>query len=131
MTSKTYRATVTREGKWWMVAIPEYDGLTQARRLGEVEQMAREWIAVTIDAPIEDVAVEVAVDRVADIRVGDMLIEIKKTRADAARLEATARDQTEELVRQLAAAQVPVRDIGAILGVSFQRAHQYVLAAGE
>lgn len=27
----TYNAEVTRDGKWWMVAIPELDGLTQAQ----------------------------------------------------------------------------------------------------
>src|SRR5665647_2131575 len=33
---KTYDITVTREGKWWMVAVPAIDGLTQARRLSEI-----------------------------------------------------------------------------------------------
>ena len=123
-----YKATVTREGKWWMVAIPELDGLTQARRLGEADLMAREWIAVTKDVPIEEIAVEVTVERVADIHVGDMVIEIKQTRADAAALEAAARSQAEDLARRLAEADIPVRDIGTIMGVSFQRAHQLVTA---
>ncbi|TCN51768.1 hypothetical protein EV641_109159 [Rhodococcus sp. SMB37] len=48
----TYRVNVTREGKWWMVAIPELDELTQARRIGEAEAMARDLIALrTITAP--------------------------------------------------------------------------------
>ncbi|HWD82904.1 MAG TPA: hypothetical protein VG497_28580 [Kribbella sp.] len=56
---KTYEVTVRREGRWWMVAVPELDGLTQARRLDEVEQVAREYIAVSTDVPLSKVAVEV------------------------------------------------------------------------
>jgi hypothetical protein len=53
-----YEVKVTREGKWWMVAIPAIDGLTQARRLSEAELMAKEYIAVTLDVPIESVDVD-------------------------------------------------------------------------
>lgn len=52
-----YDSEVTRDGRWWMVHIPELDGLTQARFPGEVELMAREWIAVTTDIPIDQVEV--------------------------------------------------------------------------
>jgi hypothetical protein len=50
---------VTRDGRWWMVHIPELDGLTQARYRGEVEQMARECIAVSTGTPVEDITVRV------------------------------------------------------------------------
>ena len=59
----TYAVTVRREGGWWMVDIPELDGLTQARSLGEGETMAREWIALTVDRPIEEIAVNVTVEQ--------------------------------------------------------------------
>ncbi|MGW4482020.1 hypothetical protein [Rhodococcus triatomae] len=55
---RTYTVEVTREGEWWMVSIPELDGLTQARQLSEAELMAREYIAVTLGVPLGDVAVE-------------------------------------------------------------------------
>ena len=38
---------VTRDGGWWMVHIPALDGLTQARFPGEIEDMARDYIAVS------------------------------------------------------------------------------------
>ncbi|CPV99762.1 hypothetical protein P5V67_01360 [Mycobacteroides abscessus subsp. abscessus] len=56
---RTYGIQVTRDGKWWMVNVPEIDQLTQARNEGEVEEMARELIAVHQDVPIEDVAVRI------------------------------------------------------------------------
>ncbi|MCW3494553.1 hypothetical protein [Microbacterium sp. SSM24] len=49
---KTYDITVTRDGEWWMVGIPEIDGLTQARSLEEVVPIAQDYIAVTLDIPI-------------------------------------------------------------------------------
>jgi hypothetical protein len=55
----TYDVEVERDGRWFMVKIPEIDGLTQARWLGEAELMAREYIAVDTDTPIRDVAVRI------------------------------------------------------------------------
>jgi hypothetical protein len=47
----------TRDGGWWMVHIPRLGGRTQARYPGEVEPMAREYIAVSTDTPIDQVAI--------------------------------------------------------------------------
>jgi hypothetical protein len=41
-------------------------------------------------------------------------------------LDATARPETVALARELADQKVPVRDIGSMLDVSFQRAHQLI-----
>jgi hypothetical protein len=125
---KTYDAIVTREGKWWMVAIPELDGLTQARRLAEAEDMAREYIAVTRDLPLDQVSVNVTVGNVNQIDVAEALAEITKQRQTAAALDIQARNSAEELAKRLAAEKIPVRDIGTMMGVSFQRAHQLVTA---
>jgi len=46
---KVFDVKVYRDGKWWMVEIPAIDGLTQARRLGEIETMARSYISVDQD----------------------------------------------------------------------------------
>jgi hypothetical protein len=55
----TYDVEVERDGRWWMVKIPETDGLTQARWLGEAESMARSYIAVSTGQPIGDVHVRI------------------------------------------------------------------------
>lgn len=52
-----YDIEVTRDGRWWMIHVPELDLLTQARHPGEIEDMARDLIAVSTDTPIEDVSV--------------------------------------------------------------------------
>lgn len=122
-----YMASVTREGKWWMVRVPAIDGLTQARRLSEAGLMARELIAVTLDVPPGDVDVVVAVESVGTVTdIPARLVEIAAERKQAAELEKRASRQATELARELARNNVPVRDVGAVLGISHQRAHQLI-----
>lgn len=124
---KSYGATVSREGRWWMVAIPEIDGLTQARRLSEAELMAREYIAVTLDIPLEDVAVNMRVKTVGAVAdIEERLAAIEEERSKSLALERQATADAAQLARDLVAADVPLRDVGVILGVSHQRVHQLV-----
>ena len=60
---KTYQCIVSHEGGWWMIKVPEIDGLTQARDLAEVRQNARSLIAVTLDLPMEEVEISVRLVR--------------------------------------------------------------------
>ena len=121
-----YTAIVTREGKWWMVRIPEIDGLTQSRRLDEAGKMARELIAVTLDMPMSQVDVTVSVADVEGVDVTTALQKIESEKAEAEAARDRVATDTRELAMALASRKVPVRDIGAILGVSHQRAHQLV-----
>lgn len=126
---KKYTVRVTREGKWWMVHVPEIDGLTQARRLGEAELMARELIAVTKGIALDEV--EVDVDLMLDLADGisdvpARVAAIAANREQAAELERHATLEAASLAKALSANNIPVRDVGAILGVSHQRAHQLV-----
>ncbi len=121
-----YAVTVTREGKWWMIAVPELDGLTQARRLSEVETMARSLIAVTLDVPVDSFTITCSVQVVGSVAVADRLRELEAERAELAAMERHVRADQIRLARDLAAQHLPVRDIGAALGVSFQRAQQLV-----
>ncbi len=124
---KQYAANVTREHKWWMVHVPEIDGITQARRLGEAELMARELIAVTVGIPLEKVKVDVTLDSVGGLAdISERLVLIASSREKAAELERRATLEAVELAKDLSARDIPVRDVGAILGVSHQRAHQLV-----
>lgn len=129
---KTYEVTVRREGRWWLVEVPALDGLTQARRLDEVEQMAREYIAVSTDVPLSKVDVEVS-----GIEAGGQDLLEAKTLVNGLRrrahdLEALVAELTREVASVLTAVDVPVRDVSSVLGVSHQRVSQLVqAAAGE
>ena len=121
----TYAVSVTREGRWWMVRVPEIDQVTQARRLSEVTKAARELIAVTLDVPMSKVGVRV--ERVGEVEdVTGRAEAIRKEHARADELARRARDESRELARQLAGAHIPMRDIGELLGVSHQRVHQLI-----
>ena len=124
----SYDITVTREGKWWMVDVPAIDGLTQARRLSEIKDMAISLISITVDLPPSQVGVNV----VAMIVDGTDLMKLRQqidTERDAARdAERKVAALTADLVRKLNADHVPLRDIGEAVGVSFQRVHQLLNA---
>jgi hypothetical protein len=55
----TYEIEVYRDGRWWMIDVPEIDQLTQARHAGEIELMAHELIAVSTGQSIDNIAVYV------------------------------------------------------------------------
>jgi hypothetical protein len=125
---KTYNVTVTREGKWWMIDVPAIDGLTQARRLSEIKDMAISLIAITLDVPASQVGVNI----VAMIVDGTDLVErrqqIENEREAARQAEHKVSELMVDLVRKLNADHVPLRDIGEAVGVSFQRVHQLLNA---
>lgn len=123
---KTFDVKVTREGKWWMVEIPELDGLTQARRLAEVGQMAREWIALTLDLPFSQVdanIVEVDVEGLDVQAAGDLVAQLRE---DVRQLEALISGVTAATAEKLVGEGVPVRDVAEVLGLSHQRISQIV-----
>lgn len=123
----TYTVSVTREGRWWIVRVPEIDQVSQAQRLSEVTKAARELIAVTFGVTMSTVSVLVRVERVGDIGGFTGRAEaIRKEHARVDELVRRAQDESKELARQLAGADVPLRDIGAVLGISHQRVHQLI-----
>jgi len=121
----TYQATVERDGAWWMVSVPAIDGLTQARSLAEAGKMARSLIAITLDIDPATFDVDIATGAIGG--VPDVAVEvdaIKQLRERAASEEREATAKAAALAKNLAAQGITVRDIGVILGVTFQRAHQ-------
>ena len=53
------KVEVTREGRWWMINVPEIDQLTQARRISAIVPMAESLIALSTDEPLTDITVRV------------------------------------------------------------------------
>jgi hypothetical protein len=119
-----YLVEVTREGRWWLISVPQIDGVTQARRYADIEKMARDLIAITLDVRLSEVAVDVTFGDIDGVPVASRIQTIASEKEKAAQLEQDAAAQTKTLVRELVAHNVPLRDIGAMLGLSFQRVHQ-------
>jgi hypothetical protein len=122
-----YKVEITREGRWWMVRIPEIGGLTQARRLAEAPTMAREYIALDRGIPLRDVTVEVASVRMEEPASRELLQsarQIKDMRARAGALERESAERAREYAHRLVGHGVPVRDIAALLEISPQRVSQ-------
>ncbi|MEY4296422.1 MAG: hypothetical protein RL016_268 [Actinomycetota bacterium] len=128
MTVRRFHANAYLEGKWWMVEVPELNGLTQARKLTEVTQMTRELISAQLDIPIDSFELEMTIERVNDLDIADRVAKIQAEKARALELERQATAEAQELARELADAKLTVREIGVILGVSHQRAHQLLSA---
>lgn len=120
----TYTATATRSGSWWAIQVEELDGVwTQARRLDQVEAMARDAIALLLEVPEDSFDVAVRVELPDEIRTAIEELHAAKANAEAASAEASqvAQRTVQTLYNK---ARLPLRDIGQVLGVSYQRAHQ-------
>ncbi len=109
-----------------MIHVPEIKGLSQARRLSEVDAMARSLIAITLNVPADSFDVDVEVERVGKVQVADRTARLRAARETAIRIEHDVQIDAENLARDLANEGIPLRDIGDILGISYQRAHQLV-----
>ncbi len=122
-----FKIDVMRDGRWWMVHIPEIDGLTQARRLSEAETMAREYIALDQNLPLGDIKAETVSVRMDGPAFRDLLEiarEIKSLRAEANEMERKATEKAQAYARSLTTYGVPVRDIAELLDISPQRVSQ-------
>ncbi|OBG25436.1 hypothetical protein [Mycobacterium sp. E3198] len=122
-----FKIEIKREGRWWMVYIPEIDGVTQARRLAEAPTMARDYIALDRGIPVSEITVEIASIRMEEPAFRELLDtarQIKHTRAQAAELERESTQQARDFAHWLVTYGVPVRDIAVLLGISPQRVSQ-------
>jgi hypothetical protein len=50
---------ITRDGRWWMIHIPALDGLTQARFPEEIEDMARSYISLVTETPVDKIRINI------------------------------------------------------------------------
>jgi hypothetical protein len=126
---RDYKVEVSRDGRWWMINVPEIGQLTQARRISEIEDMASSLIAVSTDTPLTDITVHITSIDVPEL--GDIAArarEIEATRYAALQANEIAQRAAAEYVQALAKAGVPVRDAAALLHVSPQRISQLARA---
>jgi hypothetical protein len=119
---KTYRVHAEREGKFWLLRVPKLDIMTQARRLTEADEMARDLIATWLDVAPDSFTI------VLDVALPDELAQRRdrahQLRKEADRLRDQAAEELRVVVREAHDAGMSVRELAVALGVSHQRAQQ-------
>ncbi|HEV7186238.1 MAG: hypothetical protein ACHP7F_02715 [Actinomycetales bacterium] len=120
----TYTVTAERSGRWWVLQSVEAPGaISQVARLDQVNEI-KEAIAFVTSTTESEIEI-VVVPRLDP----DLELHRRKSanfRTISAEANAMAAFEARLAARGLAGKGLTVRDIGTILGVSPQRAHQLV-----
>jgi DNA-directed RNA polymerase specialized sigma subunit len=119
----TYKATVSREGDWWVIDVQGV-GVTQAKRLDQVDRMARDLVSLMEDVPAD--VVQVAVTVRLDDDTETLRRNHERLRREAEAATQIASGAREQLMRSLQAAKLSSRDIAELTGVSHQRVSQII-----
>lgn len=117
----THTGRTWREGRFWVVEV-EGVGVTQAKRLSQVDEMARDLVAIMLRVPVDEVGVEIRID--LDEPVGAEVEEAKRLRSEALRLQEAATKASRAAAAHLREAGLSTNDVGTLLGISHQRVHQ-------
>ncbi|MCL2778058.1 MAG: type II toxin-antitoxin system HicB family antitoxin [Polyangiaceae bacterium] len=121
--SKRYRVVFTRdEDGWWVAQVPKLDGChTQGRSIAQ----ARERIREAMD--LFDVPRTARLEEVIDLGKLTAKVEhARQTREHVDELARASKAETARVATRLAKAGFSRRDVGELLGVSFQRVQQLV-----
>ena len=127
---KTYTAVCEPGERWWAIEIPEVPrgAYTQARRLGDVEHMARDLLSLIFEVP-ED-SFRVVVKPQLGPELDELVRRARRTRARAEDAARASADANATAVTSLLALGLSMREAGQILGLSHQRVAQ-IAAAGK
>lgn len=119
----TYPVIVRPGEKYWILDIPGI-GFTQARTTPEIEIMARDLIQVMTQETDFDIAVDMRIPQ----SVQQHLDNARKLHEQEAQCRSQAARETRAAARELHGMGLALQQIGDILGVSRQRAHQLLSA---
>lgn len=116
-----YKVEATEDQGFWCLRIPQIERATQARSIDEINVMAKDLIRImTLE---EDVELSVVY-----MNLPPEVAEAVELKRQAAELEARAMATQSAAAKKLHELGVSLRDIGRLLGISHQRAHQLVKA---
>lgn len=118
-----YTVTAERSGKWWVLQTEQAPGaVTQVPRLDQAHEII-EAIAFVTGEPEESVTIRVK--PLMPEHVQHALDEAEKLRKASRAAQHAAAAETRRAARTLREElHLTVREVGAMLGVSYQRAHQ-------
>lgn len=118
-----YTAIATRSDGWWAVEVPAVDGLlTQTRRLDQIPDMVRDALAFFPEIEDEPAAAEIVVK--VDGAEQSLAAHARGLNDQAKAAQKAASAAMTAAAADLAGRGLPYRDIGHLLGVSFQRAQK-------
>lgn len=118
---KQYTAAASRDGRFWLVHVPEIDQWTQVRTLTEIPEMATELIELMTEEPADSFEVKVVMEMPAT--VSEHLEHATALRAGVADAQTKAAEEYRLAARALKGSGVSLRDIGELLGVSYRHCH--------
>ena len=124
----TYTALVSRDGKFWHVEVPEIDRVTQARNISEVDDMARDLIAIMAGVEPDSFELDVRIQLPDSVRAH--LSEVERARGAETEARSHAAAELRAAAAELKNAGLSVRELGAVLGISYQRASQLTGRSG-
>ncbi len=128
----TYRVRAVRSGRWWAIDVPELPGVhSQARRLDQVEDLAREAIALMLDTPQDAFELVIEPDLNSLGTLESPIKEALQARQTAQYAQQQASATMRHAVREIREAGYTSRDAGILLGVSNQRISQLEHEAAE
>jgi predicted RNase H-like HicB family nuclease len=128
---RTYRAAARRSGQWWAVTVPELRGVfTQARRLDQVAEMAREAVALYLELDSRDV--QIVVEPVLPDGAASSVANLQQARREAQRAtDELAAAQTAAVRELVGVVRLSNRDAATVLGISHQRVSQLSRSADQ
>src|SRR5437660_6287678 len=92
---KTYRVVAERDPRWWVLRVPELDGIaTQVRRLSEAEGMVRDLISLWLQVRPETFDVTIDVKLPAAVKRSIASARRQRDVADRAQEKAAAEVRT-------------------------------------
>ncbi|RFT46525.1 hypothetical protein CHT91_03010 [Cutibacterium avidum] len=123
--SRTFTVTAERgRGNWWVLECPEVGAVSQVRRLDQAADEMVEAISWLADLPADEV--EVRVEPVAPEGYAEHMEASRRAAAQADAARAVAARESRQAAAVLRDAGLTMRDVGSLMGVSYQRASQLV-----
>ncbi|MDR0594497.1 MAG: hypothetical protein LBG60_14865 [Bifidobacteriaceae bacterium] len=119
---RTVKVTAERSGGWWVLEAPDVGSVSQCRVLSRADPEMREAIAHQLGEPESAFDIEVEVVLPDEYRA--QMARSRDLRAEAEHMGREAASARASAAKALRAAHLSVRDIGHVMGVSHQRAHQ-------
>jgi predicted XRE-type DNA-binding protein/predicted RNase H-like HicB family nuclease len=126
MTEPTYTATVRRDGRWWLIHIPQLHTMGQARTLAQAADAAQEVIGLYLN--IDPDTVSVALDVELPQAARDLWAVAAEQESAARAIASAAASMRRRAIKALGDAGISQADTARALGISAQRVSQLARA---